>query len=125
MVTSVDELRGKLFWNRLKKNNKVPDLSTLPPCSSSLRKHTARAHYIAKMWKLADAPIQSLDHFDCNGWLPDGTIDWIDEPYPSDVEILFTVQQNSPSIEDDEEDDDMTESEQDDGDLTDNEDEED
>ena len=96
-------------------------MSTLPPCSASLRKHTARAHYIAKLWRLAAVPMQHLDHFENNGWLPDGNIDWIDDAYPSNVESLFNAQDDSPRDEDDDLREDMPE---DDGDLTDDEDEE-
>ena len=82
---SVNKLRAKLFWSRSRKNGKVPDLSLLPPCASSLMKHTARAHYIAKIWKQAIIPFQSIDSFVNNGWLPDGSIDWIEQAYPSNV----------------------------------------
>ena len=66
-IDSVNELRAKIFWKRLRKDGKVVDLSLLPPCSSTLRKHTARAHFIAKMWKLASYPLQHLDSFEDNG----------------------------------------------------------
>ena len=52
------------------------------------------------MWRLAGVPLQSLDHFQHNGWLADGNIDWIDQAYPSDVATLFTVHQNLPRDED-------------------------
>lgn len=48
-------------------------------------KHTARAHYIAK----ACVPLQRIDSFENNGWLPERTIDWIERAYPSEVENLF------------------------------------
>ena len=86
---SVNGLRTKLFWSRLRKNGKVVDLSLLPPCSSTLKKHTARSHYIAKIWRLASFPVQCLDSFLNNGWLIDGNIDWIECPYPSVIEKLF------------------------------------
>ena len=52
-ITSVNELRSVMFWAKSRK----PDLSSLPPCSSSLRKHTSRAQYVAKIWKHATFPL--------------------------------------------------------------------
>ena len=78
-----------MIWARLRKNGKVPDLSSLPQCSSALKKHTSRAHYVAKMWKQAVIPLQSIDSFENCGWLTDGSVDWIDDAYPEDLESLF------------------------------------
>ena len=64
---SVNELRAKIFWKCLKTDGKVVDLSLLPPYSSTLWKHTVRAHFIANMWKLASYPLQHLDSFADNG----------------------------------------------------------
>ena len=33
--------------------------------------------------------MQHLDSFADNGWFADGNIEWIECPYPSDVETLF------------------------------------
>ena len=122
-ITSVNELQGTMFWQRLIKNDKVPDLSILPPCSSTLRKHTARAHYIATMWKRASVPVQALGPFENNGWLPNGTIDWVDCAYPNDVGTLFSAQNSTSNLDDDQENQNMHEIAEDDGDLTDDEDE--
>ena len=99
---SVNALRGKMYWSRLRKNGKVIDLSLLPPCSSTLMKHTARSHYVAKMWKLASLPVQNLDSFLDNGWLNDGNIDWIECPYPNNVETLFGDNEKSSAETEDE-----------------------
>ena len=105
-VQNVNELRGKLFWSRLRKNGKVPDLSLLPPCASTLRRHSARAHYVAKIWKQACSPLQHIDSFSNNGWLPDGSVDWIERAYPSDVESLFIAAVPENDVNDDDGDDD-------------------
>ena len=115
-MTSVNKLRAKLFWTRLRKNDRVPDLATLPPCSSVLRKHISRAHYVAKMWRRAGQPVQSLDSYENNGWLPDGNIDWVDEIFPENIETLFSAKPDS--------DDEIENIEEDDGELTDIEEEE-
>ena len=117
-IASVNQLRAKLFWTRLRKNDRVPDLSTLPPCSSTLRKHTIRAHYVTKMWRRAAIPIQSLDRFDNNGWLPDGNIDWDEEVFPANIETLFCGKK-------DEDEDEIENVEEDDRELTDVEDDSD
>ena len=119
---SVDEIRAKIFWKKLRKDGKVVDLSLLPPCSSTLRKHTIRAHCIAKMWKLASFPLQLLDSISDNGWLPDGSIDWIECPFPNDVETLFgeneaSLGENDGEITDDVEEDEGNDDGDDDSDI--------
>ena len=89
-VDLVKELRSKIFWNGLRKNGKVIDLALLPPCSSSLQKHTARANYVAKIWRNALEPLQAIDSFENNGWLDNGSIDWIDSMYPDNLESIFS-----------------------------------
>ena len=88
-LDSVNELRGKLFWSRLRKNGNVVDLALLPPCSTTLWKHTARAHHIAKIWKHATEPLQCLNSFQYNGWLEDGNVDWIDQMFPEDLVDIY------------------------------------
>ena len=46
-------------------------------------------HFVAKIWKHATTPQQDIDSFVENGWLNDGSIDWIDEAYPKNLETLF------------------------------------
>ena len=53
------------------------------------KKHTARAHYVAKIWKQATLPLQQIDSFVNHGWLADGAIDWIDAAFPEEIESLF------------------------------------
>lgn len=113
-ISSVNELRAKLYWRYNRKNGKVPDLSVLPPCASSLKKHTARAHYIARIWKQASIPYQNIEPFTNYGWLPDGNIDWVEQAYPSDVESLFADKVNSGSTENDDENYDENDDESDD-----------
>ena len=43
---SVNNLRNRLSMKHYRKKGKLIDLSLLPPCSSSLCKHTSRAYYI-------------------------------------------------------------------------------
>ena len=91
-----------------------------PPCSSSLRKHTSRAYYVAKVWRNARTPFQDIDSFTNYCWYPDGSIDWIDTPYPNDVADLYgendcTQDRSCDDLEEDEglEDSDIDDEEQD------------
>ena len=118
-MDSVDSLRSKMFWNKLRRYGKFYDLSLLPPCASTLRKHTARSNYICHIWKNAINQLQNLESFENYGWLADGNIEWIDKPYPDDVKQLLTNQEDSLKTVDDSEDK-VSDSEEDDGDdLTD------
>ena len=66
------------FGKKIQKNKKVTDITLIPPCASSLMKHTNRAHYVMKMWKQAVMPLMDVGDPSNNGWLPDGGINWID-----------------------------------------------
>ena len=67
---------------------------------------------------MASFPLQNLDSFQDNGWLTDGSIDWIECPYPSDIETLFIEKENSVVENNDE----LTTDGDDDGDDEDDED---
>ena len=87
---SVNEARRQIFWEKLQKDNKIIDLSLLPPCQSSLELHCKRANFVAKMWRDASNPMLLSDNPVMHGWLPDMNIEWIKEAYPSDItELLF------------------------------------
>ena len=58
------------------------------------------------MWRCAGTPIQSLDRYDSNGWLPDGSIDWIDEVFHANIETLLVAKKvadadDSENVEED------------------------
>ena len=99
--TSVNTLPNKLSWKHYRKKGKIIDLSLLPPCSSSLRKHTSRAYYLAALWRYANILMQNMDSFSNYCWFADGSIDWIDCPYPSDVTDLFDQKDNAQGDESD------------------------
>ena len=77
---------------------------------SSLKKHTARAHYVAKIWKQATLPLPQIDSFVNHGWLADGSIDWIDAAFQEEIESLFVEKK----VEGDDDFDDVNELEDDD-----------
>ena len=88
-------LRNKLFWKHYGKKGKIIDLSLLPPCSSSLRKQSSRAYYVAALL------VQNMDSFSNYCWFADGSLDWIDCPYPSDVTDLFDQKDDAQGDESD------------------------
>ena len=95
----MNETRRQIFWEKLQKENKIIDLSLLPPCQSSLELHCKRANFVAKTWRDASNPMLLSDNPVMHGWLPDMNIEWIKEVYPSDItELLFDT-----DVEDDNE----------------------
>ena len=47
----IDNLRYKMFNKKYVKENKIIDMSLLPPCRSVLTLHIKRANFVAAMWK--------------------------------------------------------------------------
>ena len=50
----INHVRHELFQRRYSDNNKIIDLSLLPPCQSTLKLHALKANLVAKIWKSAD-----------------------------------------------------------------------
>ena len=70
-VKEVNEAWSAIFWRKIKNENKVIDISLLPPSQSSLKKHTVRSNHVARMWRRASIPVTSLDDHQNHGWLPE------------------------------------------------------
>ncbi len=83
-IEKVNEARSAIFWRKMIQEHNVVDISLLPPCSDSLRKHAERANYVARIWRMA-CSWQWKTH----GWLPSLATDWIEETYPKDVSELL------------------------------------
>ncbi len=56
-----NEARSAIFWRKMIQEHKVVDISLLPPCSDSLRKHAERANYVARIWRRACYPIMAME----------------------------------------------------------------
>ena len=69
-------IRLECFWLDYEKNCKVPDLSFLSPCSSALKKHTSRAHYVAKSVEAICSPTPNC-RFIWKLWLVGWCIGWL------------------------------------------------
>ena len=81
----VNSLRSEIFWRTLKKKNRVIDLLHLPPCKASLKLHTRRSNYIAKIWRQAENDMIVYEHPLNHGWNSNYSLQWVNELYPTDV----------------------------------------
>ena len=89
LLSSVNRVRKIIFWLSYSKDNKVVDLSLLPPCQTSFERHIRRANYVARIWRQASHPmihIHDPQFHDCNENL---STDWISVPYPEDISELL------------------------------------
>ena len=72
----------------------------LPPCKSSLRKHSSHVNYVVQMWRQKFNSTMTLWKIAVHGWLDDGLIDWTDLPYPVKiVELLPRVDEENSAQE--------------------------
>ena len=65
------------------------DLSLLLPCKSVLYLHLSRAIYIANLWKQSLTSMVGLPEISEFGWNPDGSIIWVEECFPAEVEDIM------------------------------------
>eukprot|EP00794_Sanderia_malayensis_P014842 gene14842-biopygen11931 len=99
---NVNAVRKKIFEKKFIQQNKVIDISLLPPCFASLRLHTLRANVIARIWKQADQAIIELPDLAQHGWDAMNEIKWIDRAFPDEIEELLLGDEFEISYEDDE-----------------------
>ena len=99
---------------KLLEDNKVIDLSLLPPCQTSLERHIRRANYVARIWRQASHPMMNIQDPQFHGWNEDLSTDWISVPYPEDISELLLANDEemtaseSESSDDDTDDDDTS-----------------
>ena len=72
-----------------KRENKLIDLSNVPPCFSSLFLHLQLTNYFARIWKLTLCASLSIPDIFDHGWDGDGRIKWIQQPFPGDITELL------------------------------------
>ena len=85
----VNKVRWLKFRGKHTKQNKVIDMSALPPCKETLKLHSARENYVAKMWRLSLQSNTDAPNFNGYGWDSEGTIEWVHNPFPNDVDDIF------------------------------------
>ena len=88
-VTSVDKLRNNIFLQKLEKENKIIDLSLLPPCEINVKYHIMRAKYVALMFRNANRLILNLEDPINYGWDERGRVKWSTACYPDDISQLL------------------------------------
>ena len=82
----VNEARYELFKKKFIKENKIIDLSLLPP---SLILHLNRCNYVACVWKSSAAPNIIYPSPSQHGWNGEFEIQWHDDIFPADLEMLL------------------------------------
>ena len=113
-LSSVNRVRKIIFWRSYSRDNKVIDLSLLPPCQTSLERHIRRANYVARIWRQASHPMMNIQDPQFHGWNEDLSTDWISVPYPEDISELLLANDEemtaseSESSDDDTDDDDTS-----------------
>ena len=95
-IKSVNKVRWRLFDKKNKRENKIADLSSLPPCQEVLRYHCQRANYVAYICRHSFQPMIQLEDVENHGWFQPGDIFWFNVAFPDDIEDMLYL-----DIEDD------------------------
>ena len=107
-LQSVNEAWQKVFWQTFNKDEKIVDLSLMPPCESTLRYHIMRANYVAYLFRQADHLMMHLESPERHGWDADEKVVWSDNCYPDDInEFLLDEEIEEISSDDAEYEDDL------------------
>ena len=87
---TINEVRFDLFCQTYQNQNKIVDMSTIPPCERVLFLHVKPANYIVSIWKKANVAKPVLPPITGHGWNEDGSLTWTSEIFPKEIaEILF------------------------------------
>ena len=99
---NINEVRYDIFYKKHQNQNKIVDMSTLPPCEQVLLLHVKRANYIASIWKKANVAKPVLPPIIDHGWNDDGSLTWVSDIYPEEVEEVLLDEEfdNNDYIED-------------------------
>ena len=77
--TDINKIRRKIFDKKFVKEEKVIDLSLLPPCQSTLYLHILRSNYVARIWKSSLLNTVKYPRIMENSWMENGEIVWVDD----------------------------------------------
>ena len=88
-LKDINLLRFNMYTKKYIKENKIIDMCSLPPCRSVLKLHSMRANFVAAIWKRSISPNVEPPEISESGWLPDGSVRWINDAYPRDIEDIF------------------------------------
>ena len=97
-VTNINQLWYSKFKETNDKEKKYVNLTTVPPCRSSLYFHIKRANRAAYMMKRATLSNVSEPALEDCGWNNDGSINWVAASFPENIQKLivkdFNVEDN-------------------------------
>eukprot|EP00794_Sanderia_malayensis_P008687 gene8687-biopygen6960 len=94
-ISSVNELRYSIVWQKFEREKKIVDLSLSPPCQANLKLHIMRANYVASIFRNANRLILDLEDPSSNGWDERSRVVWSGICYPDDVcELLVNYEEN-------------------------------
>ena len=95
-LKDVNALHYQIYQQKYECNNKIIDLSLLPPCRESLKLHILQLCYVAKIWRSSVvARIEIPDPKD-HGWTANEEIRWISNAFPNEIEmVLLDDEENS------------------------------
>ena len=103
---TINEVRFDLLYQNYQNQNKIVDMSTLPPCERILFLHVKRVNYIASICKKANVAKLVLPPITDHGWNEDESLTWASEIFPEEVEeTLFDDDHIDDSGESDDEED--------------------
>ena len=83
--TDINKVRRKMFEKKFVKEEKVIDLSLLPPCQSTLYLDILRSNYVARIWKCSLLNVVEYPGIMQNGWMENGEIVWVDDAFPDNI----------------------------------------
>ena len=91
-----------MFDKKERRENKVTDLSTLPPCRHVLYFHVKRADYVSYIPRNTKQPQIQFSDINDHGFFPNGTTCWLTQIFPEDVTtILDGESENEENSDDD------------------------
>ena len=85
----VNQVRYQLFQKKYEKEEKIIDLSMLPPYESVLLLHAKRANFVAKILRSSTEPQVEIPDIRMHGWDDDKKIKWLEKEFPDEIEDLL------------------------------------
>ena len=86
---NVNQVRYHLFQKKYEKEEKIIDISMLPPCESVLLLHAKRANFVAKILRSSNEPQVEIPDISMHGWDVNMKIKWLEKEFPDDIEDLL------------------------------------
>ena len=85
----MNEAQFVKYRSKYQNENKIVDISDLPPCRSVLLLHSKRPNYVASVWKRSLEANFELPNISDHGWDKDANVYWIEELFPKDTEEIL------------------------------------